>query len=63
MHDPYLRWPQSDTRDVRSKEAWLVTSITRLCIDRPHSLKTEREAYFGPWRPEPLLASDVESPG
>jgi len=50
---------------VRSPEAWLVTSVTRLCIDRLRSARAEREMYVGPWLPEPLVtdaasAADAE---
>jgi RNA polymerase sigma-70 factor (ECF subfamily) len=29
--------------------------VTRLCIDRLRASRSEREAYLGPWLPEPLL--------
>jgi len=32
-----------------------VTTTTRLCIDRLRHLRAEREAYIGPWLPEPLV--------
>ncbi len=41
--------------------AWLRTVVTRLCIDRLRQLKRRREAYFGPWVPEPL-APEVPDP-
>src|SRR5262249_19005686 len=41
-------------QDIRNPEAWLVATATRLAIDRLRRLKTEREAYIGPWLPEPL---------
>jgi hypothetical protein len=40
---------------VDNPEAWLVTTTSRLAIDRLRRLKTEREAYFGPWLPEPIV--------
>src|SRR6185369_14956541 len=46
-------------RDViRSADGWLVTTTTRLAIDRLRALKTEREAYSGPWLPEPLMGRE-----
>ena len=33
----------------------LVTTTTRLALDRLRRLKTERDAYFGPWLPEPIV--------
>jgi RNA polymerase sigma-70 factor (ECF subfamily) len=62
LQDAYLRWHTSSATDLRTPEAWLVTVVTRLCIDRLRLLKTEREAYVGPWLPEPLAATEVPSP-
>jgi len=61
VQDAYLRWSQAEIADVRSPEAWLVSVTTRLCIDRLRSLKVEREAYVGPWLPEPIVA-EVATP-
>ena len=54
VQEAWLRWHRAT--DIRSPEAWLVTTTTRLCIDRLRQLKQEREAYTGPWLPEPMLA-------
>jgi RNA polymerase sigma-70 factor (ECF subfamily) len=60
VQDAYLRWHRAPTDEIRSPEAWLVTTVTRLSIDRLRRAKTEREAYVGPWLPEPLV--DTEAP-
>lgn len=57
VQDAYLRWHGSTPDRLRSAEAWLVTIVTRLCIDRLRSAMAERAAYFGPWLPEPLVDS------
>jgi RNA polymerase sigma-70 factor, ECF subfamily len=62
LQDAYLRWQNIDPAEVRSSEAWLTTSVTRLAIDRLRKLKTERESYFGPWLPEPLAEHDLRTP-
>lgn len=62
LQDAYLRWKDVDPAVLQSTEAWLTTTVTRLCIDRLRRLKVEREAYFGPWLPEPLAAQDVRTP-
>lgn len=54
VQDAYVRWHESDRAAIRNAEAWLVTTATRLAIDRLRALKTEREAYVGPWLPEPM---------
>jgi RNA polymerase sigma-70 factor (ECF subfamily) len=62
LQEAYLRWQDVDVATVRSTEAWLTTAVTRLCIDRLRRLKVEREAYFGPWLPEPLAEQDLCTP-
>lgn len=62
VQEAYLRWLDVDLSSVRSTEAWLTTTVTRLCIDRLRRLKTERESYFGPWLPEPLADHDLRTP-
>lgn len=62
LHDAWLRWSSADASEVRSEEAWLKTTVTRLAIDRLRRAKLERETYFGPWLPEPLSEADMRSP-
>jgi RNA polymerase sigma-70 factor, ECF subfamily len=54
VQEAYVRWHQNQT-PVENPEAWLVTTTSRLAIDRLRRLKTEREAYVGPWLPEPIV--------
>jgi RNA polymerase sigma-70 factor (ECF subfamily) len=56
VQEAYLRWHRADTSEIRVPEAWLVTAVTRLSIDRLRELRTERDAYVGPWLPEPIVA-------
>lgn len=62
VQEAYLRWHQADTDEIRSAEAWLVSVVTRLSIDRLHKAIVEREKYIGPWLPEPLIASTSPTP-
>ena len=55
VQEAYLRWHEADAGSIENPEAWLVTTTTRLAIDRLRRLKTEREAYVGPWLPEPIV--------
>jgi RNA polymerase sigma-70 factor (ECF subfamily) len=55
VQDAWLRWHGVQHQDIRSPQAWLTTTITRLCIDRLKQLRVEREHYTGPWLPEPLV--------
>jgi RNA polymerase sigma-70 factor (ECF subfamily) len=55
VQDAWLRWNNADHDALQSAEAWLVTVVTRLAIDRLRAAKSEREAYVGFWLPEPLV--------
>lgn len=54
VQEAYLRWHQDAPADVRSPEAWLVTVVGRLAVDKLRRSATERAAYDGPWLPEPV---------
>ncbi|HET7889871.1 MAG TPA: sigma-70 family RNA polymerase sigma factor [Bradyrhizobium sp.] len=56
VQDAWLRF--ADAHDVRNTEAFLVTIVTRLCLDRLKSAKAQREIYVGPWLPEPVFDTD-----
>ena len=56
VQDAYVRFV--DAEDVRNPEAFLVTVVTRLCLDRLKSAKVQREIYVGPWLPEPVFDTD-----
>jgi RNA polymerase sigma-70 factor (ECF subfamily) len=59
LQDAYLRWHRGVSEELRSPEAWLVTTVTRLCIDRLRAARTERTHYVGPWLPEPLIGDSA----
>jgi RNA polymerase sigma-70 factor (ECF subfamily) len=61
LQEAYLRWHRTPIDEIRSPEAWLVTTTTRLCIDRLRSAREAREVYVGPWLPEPLV-TEVSPP-
>jgi RNA polymerase sigma-70 factor (ECF subfamily) len=62
LQDAWLRWREADPASLQSAEAWLVTVVTRLAIDRLRAARTEREAYVGSWLPEPLVQVDERTP-
>ena len=55
VQEAYVRWHEAGRGSIENPEAWLVTTTSRLAIDRLRRLKTEREAYVGPWLPEPIV--------
>lgn len=57
VQEAYVRWHQADHDRIESAQAWLVTTTTRLALDRLRRLKTERDAYVGPWLPQPIVGS------
>ena len=62
VQDTYLRWHQADQAEIRTPEAWLVTTATRLAIDRLRAARTARDAYVGPWLPEPIVDDGRAAP-
>jgi RNA polymerase sigma-70 factor (ECF subfamily) len=60
VQDAYLRF--AGAQDVHNRQAFLVTVVTRLCLDRLKSAKAQREIYVGPWLPEPVFDAQDLSP-
>ncbi|HEV7386798.1 MAG TPA: RNA polymerase sigma factor SigJ [Phenylobacterium sp.] len=61
VQDAWLRWSRAG-EGVDDPAAWLVRTTTRLSIDRLRAAKAQREAYRGPWLPEPLIEPLAEDP-
>ncbi|MCC5859067.1 MAG: RNA polymerase sigma-70 factor [Ectothiorhodospiraceae bacterium] len=61
VQDAWFKWSDADATEIRNPEAWLVTVVTRLGIDRLRQLQARREDYFGPWLPEPVLGAQGRS--
>ncbi|KUN16902.1 RNA polymerase subunit sigma-24 [Streptomyces antibioticus] len=55
VQEAWLRWSGADRDDVREPRGYLVRITTRLAIDRLRQIKARREAYVGPWLPEPYV--------
>ncbi|MGW2589701.1 RNA polymerase sigma factor SigJ [Streptomyces sp. NPDC001515] len=55
VQEAWLRWSAASREGVREPRAFLVRIVTRLAIDRLRQIGTRREAYVGPWLPEPLV--------
>ena len=62
LQDAWIRFRNVDRSTIRSPKAFMTTVVTRLCLDRLKSARQTREEYIGPWLPEPVLTSEVESP-
>ena len=55
VQEAWLRWDRTEQGDIEDARAFLVRVTTRLAIDRLRRIKARREAYVGPWLPEPIL--------
>ena len=69
--DAWLRWRRAAQDEnegadrgetIADPAAWLVRVTTRLCLDRLRAERAAREAYRGPWLPEPLVEDMAEDP-
>jgi RNA polymerase sigma-70 factor, ECF subfamily len=49
-----------DGTEIASPKAYMTAIATRLSIDHLRSARVRREAYVGPWLPEPLLSADPD---
>ncbi|OKK18364.1 RNA polymerase subunit sigma-24 [Streptomyces sp. CB00455] len=65
LQETWLRWIEVDLGQVADRRAYLVRITTRQSLNRLRTMTRRKEAYVGPWLPEPLLtapdvAQDVE---
>ncbi len=58
LQETFIRWQQSSAA-IESPEAFLVTIITRLCLNHLQSARVRREEYFGQWLPEPVFTASA----
>ncbi|MCF2532120.1 RNA polymerase sigma-70 factor [Yinghuangia soli] len=57
VQDAWLKWHQTDRTAIEHPKAYLVRTVTNLSLNRLKSAQVVREAYVGPWLPEPILTS------
>lgn len=55
LQESFLRWQGATDTEIQSPRAFLVTIITRLCINHLQSTRVKREEYVGEWLPEPVV--------
>lgn len=61
LQDAFVRFSGVDRATIGNPEAYLVTIVTRLCLDQLRSAKARREVYVGPWLPEPVPDAETMS--
>ena len=57
VQEAWLRWARVDVDTVADPAAFLVRVVSRLALDRLRRIAARREAYVGPWLPEPVLTT------
>jgi RNA polymerase sigma-70 factor (ECF subfamily) len=65
LQEAFIRWQQVSDIAIDSPRAYLVTIVSRLCINHLQSARVQREEYVGQWLPEPLVTahSAAREPG
>jgi len=60
VQEAFIRWMGTDRDEVRVQEAFLRSTVTRLCLDQLKSARRQRETYVGPWLPDPVVEEDEQ---
>ena len=56
VQEACVRWLRRGDEPIESVRAYVVTIVTRLCLDQLDSARAKRVTYAGPWLPEPVVA-------
>ncbi|MEU8827608.1 RNA polymerase sigma factor SigJ [Streptomyces sp. NPDC048636] len=56
VQETWLRWQALPDGEAADPRAYLTTVVSRICYDLLGSARVRREAYVGPWLPEPVVA-------
>jgi RNA polymerase sigma-70 factor (ECF subfamily) len=62
LQETFIRWQQAAEEDIRSPRAYLVTIVSRLCLNHLQSARVQREEYVGQWLPEPVVTGPGSDP-
>ena len=57
VQDAWLSWSAAPRHDVADPRRYLTKVITNTSLNRLRAVRARREAYIGPWLPEPLLSN------
>ncbi|MFD5428051.1 RNA polymerase sigma factor SigJ [Streptomyces sp. NPDC127084] len=55
VQESWLRWQRLPVGEAQDPRAYLTTVVSRICYDQLGSARARREAYVGPWLPEPVV--------
>jgi RNA polymerase sigma-70 factor, ECF subfamily len=62
VQETFIRWQQAGDSVVDSPRSFLVTIVSRLCINQLQSARVRREQYVGQWLPEPISTAPSSDP-
>jgi RNA polymerase sigma-70 factor, ECF subfamily len=62
VQDAWLRWSAADREHVADQRAYLAKVVVNTALNRLRAARARREAYVGPWLPEPLLTEAGPDP-
>ena len=62
VQEAWLRLERTDAESIDDLDAWLTTVVGRLALDTLRSARVRREAYVGPWLPEPVVSAADDDP-
>lgn len=62
VQEAWIRWSGVDHATIGAPRAYLLTVASRLALNRLRQQAVQREAYVGPWLPEPV-ATDPRADG
>jgi len=62
LQEAFIRWQRAEASEIQSMRAYLVTIVSRLCINHLESARVRREEYVGQWLPEPVVTAAGADP-
>jgi RNA polymerase sigma-70 factor (ECF subfamily) len=62
LQETFIRWQQAVEEEIRTPRSFLVTIVSRLCLNHLQSARMRREQYVGQWLPEPLVTGPGSDP-
>ncbi|MEU3493129.1 RNA polymerase sigma-70 factor [Kitasatospora cineracea] len=63
VQDAWLKWSAADRSQVADPKSYLSRIVSNLAVERLRSTRHRREAYVGPWLPEPILTGPDTADG
>lgn len=59
VQDAWIRYSEAGMPAVNSLRAYLTKIVSRLALDYLKSARVKREAYVGPWMPDPVITQSA----